>query len=331
MARHNLILGNDKAFRESAYAGFDRSAGVDDRRQYGYGAPQAGQSAPQSGYGAPQQGYGVPQQYGQPQRGFGRSAPSRDDLESMYARPSATGHDTGRMTMRDALNAITATIGVVMVVGFAVGLLPAVLSVVMGPDGESIGLMAQMGALLVGALVGLVLGFVNAFMRMPSPILVLAYAVFQGMFLGGFSGLIDRQFAEQTGGASLALQAVIATFAVAGTVLVLYRMGILRTSPRLTKIFMVAMIGYLVFSIVNIGVVFLTGGSLRDGVLGLVVGAFAVILASYSLVMDFEDVSNGVRNGVPRRLAWRCAFGIAATLIWMYVEILRILAILRNN
>lgn len=95
------------------------------------------------------------------------------------------------------------------------------------------------------------------------------------------------------------------------------------------------MIGLLLFSVANIGLMLfgVVDGpfGLRNGILGLVIGVFAVLLASYALVMDFEDITYGVRNGAPRKLAWRAAFGLAVTLVWMYLEILRILAILREN
>lgn len=310
MARHNIVLGNDRAFT-GTYAGFGDGARVDDRQQ-------------QDPYGS-QTGYAQPQ-YDQPQ--YGQQAPaSRESLEAMYARPSASGHDTGRMTMRDALNAITATLGIIIVVGFAVGLAPLALGAALGEQGTSLGMLIAMGSFVIGMIGGVVLGLVNAFKRQPSAILVLAYALFQGLALGGISTLIDAGI----DGPSVALQAVLGTLVVAGSVLVLFRMGVLRTSPRLTKIFMVAMVAYLVFGLVNIGLMIFTGVSLHDGMLGIVIGALAILMASYSLVMDFEDVQNGVNNGVPRVFAWRCAFGLAATLVWMYLEILRLISIFRSN
>jgi len=248
----------------------------------------------------------------------------QEDLETLYARPAATGHDTGRMTMRDALNAITATLGVIIVVGAFVTFLPTALSLVMGEAGAQIGLAIGMGALIIGLVGSLVMGLVNAFRRQPGPVAVLVYAVFEGLLLGGLSGMLEMTYP------GIALQAVIATFAVAGTVLVFFRMGILRTSPLLTKIFMVAMVAYLLFGLVNIGFMIFAGYSLRSGLIGMVIGGIAVCLASYSLVMDFEEIQAGVGN-VARAYAWRCAFGVAATLVWMYIEILRIIAILRGS
>lgn len=295
MARHNVIFGRDQAVQQGAR----------------YTGPQFGQAGP------------APQQQTQWSSGF---APQQSpDLEAMYARPAASGHDTGRMTMRDALNAITATLGVIVVVGFVIGITPRVLAAVGGESGVALGIALAGGATIIGLIGGLVTGLVNAFKKQPSAILVLAYAVFEGLLLGGISGTMELMYP------GIALQAVLGTLGVAATVLVMFRLGILRTSPRLNKIFGVAMIAYMLFLLVNIGYLLFTGQSLRDGLIGLVIGGLAVVMASYCLVMDFEDVQSAANAGVPRNYAWRCAFGLAATLVWLYVEILRILSILRGD
>ena len=126
-----------------------------------------------------------------------------------------------------------------------------------------------------------------------------------------------------------------------GITLLLFRSGKVRTSPRATKIFLIAMVGYLAFSLVNVVLVWtgantdpwgmLTGVKVFGIPLGIVVGALAVLLAAYSLVMDFELIQNGVRNRVPEKWGWSAAFGLMVTLIWLYLEILRIIAIFRSN
>lgn len=325
MARHNIIFGNDKELN-GGYAGFGGGTQVDDRsqQQYGYGqqTPQPGQQA--YGQGAPQGQYGQPgpAANGDPYAVPGQQSP---DLEAMYAQPSATAQSSGRMTMRDVFHAVTATFGTIIVVALAVGLLPAVLGAVGGENGRGTGYMLAMGAMILGLIGGLITGLVNAFMRQPIPAVVLLYAVFEGMLLGGISGIMEGVYP------GIALQAVLATLAVAGSVLILFRKGVLRTSPRLNKIFYVAMMAYMVFCLVSIGFSVFAGYSLRQGLFGLVIGALAVVMASYCLVMDFEDVQRGIDNGVVRRYAWRCAFGLASTMVWMYLEIIRILAILRGD
>ncbi|WP_427870927.1 Bax inhibitor-1/YccA family protein [Leucobacter luti] len=190
------------------------------------------------------------------------------------------------------------------------------------------------GLALIGAIVGLVLGLVNAFKKEPSPVLIILYAAFQGLFLGGISGIFEAQWA------GIVSQAVIGTLAVFGVTLLLFRSGKVRTSPKMTKMVLIAMVGYAVFSLVNF-ILMITGvvtdpwgirGVTLFGIpLGVIIGLFAVFLAAYSLVMDFELIQNGVRNRVPEKWAWSAAFGLMVTLIWLYVEILRILAILRGN
>ena len=99
----------------------------------------------------------------------------------------------------------------------------------------------------------------------------------------------------------------------------------------MTKIVMAAMMGYLVFILLNLVLSWTGVANLRMGGLGLIVGAIAVLLAAYSLTMDFEMVHKGVRNGAPQKYSWSVAFGLTVTLIWLYIEILRIVAILRGN
>ena len=187
---------------------------------------------------------------------------------------------------------------------------------------------------LPAAIIGLVLGLVNAFKKEPSVPLIVLYAVFQGVFLGGISGIFESQWS------GIVSQAIIGTLIVFAGVLLLFRSGKVRTSPRATKIFMVAIIGYAAFSLINV-VLMWTGvnsdpwgmyGAKIFGIpLGVVIGGLAILLASYSLVMDFELIQNGVKNRVPEKWAWSAAFGLMVTLIWLDVESLRILAILRGN
>lgn len=191
------------------------------------------------------------------------------------------------------------------------------------------------GLMLIGAIAGLVLGLVNAFKREPSPVLIFLYSAAQGLFLGGISMFFEAQWP------GIVVQAVLGTFSVFFVTLLLFRSGKVRTSPRATKIFMIAMVGYLVFVVLDVVLslfnvvpgMFGARGILLFGwlPLGVVVGLLAVLLAAYSLVMDFEFVKNGVENRVPRKYGWSAAFGLMVTLIWLYIEILRIIAIVRGD
>lgn len=236
----------------------------------------------------------------------GYATPSTDELETMYAAPSATPVDTRRMTYDDVVVKTATVFGAVLVGGVVGWMVPALL--------------------WVGLIGGLVLGLVNAFKRNPSPALILGYGLFEGVLLGAISMFFNSAYP------GIVAQAVLGTLSVFAVVLVGFRSGKLRTSPKLNKIFFIAISGYLLFSLVNLGLMVFAGqDSLRTGVLGLAISAFAVILASYSLVMDFEFIKAGVDQGAPAKFAWTAAFGLVVTLVWLYIEILRILAILRGD
>ena len=150
-----------------------------------------------------------------------------------------------------------------------------------------------------------------------------------GLLLGGLSAVVDMRYP------GVAIQAVLATLAVAGTTLALFANGKLRATPKLNKIFMIGAIGYLAYGFISILGAGIFGSSLNSfsigGIpLGLVVGLFAVALATYSLLLDFTTTSEAVEAGLPERESWRLAFGLTASLVWLYVEILRVLMYLAS-
>jgi uncharacterized YccA/Bax inhibitor family protein len=243
-------------------------------------------------------------------------AGSAPDLDALFHGRSAGAAETGRMTYEDTVLK-TVLLFAVLLAGAAVSWFVPALTI-------------------VGAIVGLVLGLVNSFKRKPSPALIVLYAAAQGVFLGGISRIFETMF----GG--VVIQAVIATLGVFGVMLALFASGKVRASSRLTKIFLGAMIGYLVYSLVNVGLMAFGGVSsdLAFGLnsqtvmgvpIGLIVGILAVLMGAYSLVLDFEFIKNGVENRAPRVYGWSGAFGLMVTLIWLYVEFLRLFAILQRN
>jgi uncharacterized YccA/Bax inhibitor family protein len=125
------------------------------------------------------------------------------------------------------------------------------------------------------------------------------------------------------------VQAVLGTAGVTAGVLGLYRSGKIRVTPQFTKMVVGATVGFFVLILVNlVAGIFTDGGlGLREGPLGIV----AIGLAAMNLVLDFDLVERGAREGVPARYGWMAAFGIMVTLVWLYIEILRLLAILRGN
>lgn len=232
-----------------------------------------------------------------------------DPLEEAYASPSATSFHTGRMTVEDVVNKTSLLLATALVTGALTWLL-------------DLGVLA-----FPAALVGLVLAMVIIFKQVTSPGLILAYAAVEGVFLGGISQFFNNQYP------GIVVQAVLGTAAVTAGVLGLYRSGKIRVTPQFTKMVVGATIGFFVLIMVNLVAGFFTDGGLglREGPLGIVVGLFAIGLASMNLVLDFDLVERGAREGAPERYGWFAAFGIMVTLVWLYVEILRLLAILRGD
>jgi uncharacterized YccA/Bax inhibitor family protein len=242
--------------------------------------------------------------------------PTSAQLQDLYNSPSATPVDTNRMSYDDVI--------VKTLLMFAVLLATAV-----------VGWIFPVLA-IPGAIVGLVLGIVNSFKREPSPALILLYSAAEGLFIGGISSFFEAQWP------GIVVQATLATVAVFGVTLALFANGKIRASKRATKIFLIAIIGYAVFSLLNF-VLMLLGVFPADAMfgarsieiipgvpLGAIIGIFAVILAAYSLVLDFDFVQRGVKSGAPRKYGWSAAFGLVVTVVWLYVELLRLIAIFRN-
>ena len=271
-----------------------------------------GQAQPgwyQGGTQSAQSPYGQQDPSGRAQA-FGAGQAAQDyahqrSMEDAFRAPAAGPEHTGRMTYNDVVGK-TGLMLVLVVVAGAVG-------------------WFSPGLMIVGAIAGLVLGLVNSFKREPSPVLIMLYALAEGLFLGGISAVFEAAYP------GIVVQAVLGTFSVFAVMLALYTSGKFRPTPRMTKIVMTAMLGYLVFMLVNLVLTWTGIANLRTGGLGLIIGAIAVLLAAYSLTMDFEMAAVGVKNGAPQKYSWSVAFGLTVTLIWLYIEILRIVAILRGN
>lgn len=272
------------------------------------GATQA-PPVPQAPYGN-QGRYGTQTQYGTPPQVM-----SQEQLQDMYNRPAAGPVDTGRMSYDDVIIKTFVCLGAVLA-------------------GAAVTFMVGMGLasllMIVGALGGFVLALVNTFKKQPSPALILAYAGLEGLFLGGLTRILDAQY-----GGGLGLQAVLGTVSVFAVTLVLFKSGKVRATPKAMRFFMIAMVGYAVFSVLNL-VMMMTGLTdnpfgLRSGLFGIAIGIFAIGLAAFALIMDFTSIEAAVKNGAPERFSWTAAFGLTVTLVWLYVEIIRLLAILRGD
>lgn len=243
-----------------------------------------------------------------------RPTASVAELDELYGRPAATPSETGRMSYNDTIMKTLISFGV-LVIGALVGwVIPALA--------------------IPAAIAGFVLALVNIFKKSPSRGLILTFAAVQGVFVGGISSYFNTMWD------GIVTQAVFGTLGVVGVTLFLFLNGTLRATPRLTRIAIVGMFGYLAFSLVNFGLMMFGATDSMFGLrsyeifgipLGLILGVVIVLLAVYSLVLDFESIKSGVEGGAPEIYGWQAAFGITVTVVWLYVEILRILAILRGE
>ena len=241
--------------------------------------------------------------------GVGAPTQTLDPLEDAYRGPSATSRQTGRMTVDD----VVLRTGFLLAVAFVTG--AATWALDLG------------GLAFPAAIVGLVLAMVIIFKQVTNPAAIVTYAAIEGVFLGGISQVFNAAYP------GIVVQAVMGTAGVTAVMLGLYRSGRIRVTPQFTKMVVGATIGFFVLIMVNLVAGFFADGGLglREGPLGIVVGLFAIGLASLNLVLDFDMVEQGARRGLPARFAWFAAFGIMVTLVWLYVEILRLLSILRGD
>jgi uncharacterized YccA/Bax inhibitor family protein len=172
---------------------------------------------------------------------------------------------------------------------------------------------------------------VNSFKKVISPALVLAYAVFEGVFIGAFSKVI----ATYVGDTTIVFQAVLGTVVAFAGTLAAYKFFNIQVTDKFRKVMMIsgfAIIGVLLLNLLlSVTGVFESGGLRGFNTLGLLVSCALVVYATFCLILDFDYAEKGIAAGLPERESWRVAFGLTVTLVWIYIEILRILAILRGD
>ena len=235
-----------------------------------------------------------------------------DQLEQSYNAPAASSIRTGRMTIED----------VVAKTGFLFAIL-----VVVGALAWSANL--GQGALLIGFLGAFGIAMAISFSKSIKPGLVVAYAALEGLALGTISHYYETFYP------GIVSQAVIGTIAAFAGVLFMYRSGRLRATPQFTRAVMGAAIGYFILGLVSLVASFFGVGQGYGfyGVsgIGLLLAVAGVALASFFLVLDFDQIEKGVAAGVPEKESWRASFGLMVTIVWLYLEVLRLISILRND
>ncbi|MFD7560177.1 MULTISPECIES: Bax inhibitor-1/YccA family protein [unclassified Streptomyces] len=239
--------------------------------------------------------------------------------DPMTGMPQAPAR-TNAMTMDDVVSRTAMTLGTLIVT--------ATLSWVLLPvDPANLG--KSYGIAIGAALVAFVLAMVQSFKRKPVPALILGYAALEGVFLGVISAATSTYF-----GAGVVIQAVMGTMCVFAAVLLAYKMGWIRVNRRFTGFVMAAALGFILLMVANSLFAVFGGGDglgFRSGGLGIVFGIIGVLLGAAFLAMDFKQVEDGVTYGAPREEAWLAAFGLTLTLVWIYLELLRLFQILSGD
>ncbi len=222
-----------------------------------------------------------------------------------------------RMTIDDVVVKTVTLLGLLGVSGVATAVL---LRDVLGP------------AILISGIAGLVIGLVVTFKRMISVPLIVTYAIVEGVFVGGISTLYESLWQ------GIVVQAVIATFGVFAVMAALYKFRVIRATPRFTRGLLGALAGVFVLIIGNFilslfGVTTGLRGNADGSVSWLAIGfsVLVIVVAALTFILDFDLIEKSINQGAPKQVAWLCAFGLVVGLIWLYLEILRLLSYLRGN
>jgi uncharacterized YccA/Bax inhibitor family protein len=247
--------------------------------------------------------------------GGNQPAPSASELQGMYDQPSYAGPRTGAgfMTLDDVVQRTAAMLGTILVAG--------AIAWVALPD------KLFLPALLISAFGGLALGLYMSFTMKVNAASALIYSVFEGVLLGAISHVFEERWP------GIVIQAVAGTTMVALGMLFVYKIGAIRVTPKFTRIVVGATIGVFGLMIVNaVAYLFTPNGlDLRSGgPIAILFSLVCIVIAAMNLVLDFDMIERGIRNGAPTKLAWYAAFGLTVTLVWLYLEILRLLGNLRR-
>ncbi|MFC9331037.1 Bax inhibitor-1/YccA family protein [Kitasatospora sp. NPDC057015] len=224
------------------------------------------------------------------------------------------------MTLDDVVVRTAASLGTVA--------LAAVLSWTLLPVDETG--VARSYAIAVGcALVAFVLSLVQTSRRSPSPALILGYAAFEGVFVGVLSEVTSTYIAP-----GVVVQAVLGTLTVFAGVLIAYRMRWIRVTARFSGFVLAAATGFVLLTVADLLFSAFGGGNglgFDSGGLGIAFGVVGIVLGACFLALDFRQVEDAVADGAPREEAWLAAFGLTLTLVWIYLEVLRVLTLLRGD
>lgn len=250
------------------------------------------------------------------QQFYGQQYPQDPNAQQFYAQAPANV-----MTIDDVITKSAITLGTVVLVAavtmwaFATGLLPMTL---------------LQPVVIVGALVAFGVVLMVSFRRQIKPGFVLAYAAIEGVFLGAVSFMFEYIYP------GIVIPAVLGTFVAAGATLAAYKFFRIKVTNKFRKMVIIGTFAYagvllvnLVLSLfgIDLGIISITGGV---SWIALLASAVGVSLAVFNLILDFDYIEQGIAMRAPASESWRGAFGLTVTMVWLYIEILRILSYFRR-
>jgi uncharacterized YccA/Bax inhibitor family protein len=227
------------------------------------------------------------------------------------------------MTIDSVVQKSAISLIVVMAAAFATWILTPDIEGVPNPD-----LSGLFAAVTVGGLAAFGLSMVNSFKRVVSPALVIAFAVAEGIALGGLSKLFDAMYGD-----GLIVNAVLGTFAAFAGTLAAYKFFNIKVGAKFRTFVIAGVFGMVGLSILELVLSAFGNGTGLFGVSGLgMITAFAgLALGIFMLILDFDMVEQGVAAGVDERESWRAAFALTVSLVWIYTNLLRILAFFQSD
>jgi uncharacterized YccA/Bax inhibitor family protein len=246
-----------------------------------------------------------------------------------YAEPETVGFETG-----SPVAAAPMTIDSVVqktAISLAVVIVTAGITWLMTPDLDSLESLGPLyGALMIGSLGAFALSMVNSFKRVISPALVLAFCAFEGVALGAFSKVIDSVYGGQD---NIVVQAVIGTFAAFAGTLAAYKVFDIKVGAKFRMFVMAAVFGMIALSLMELvlGMFGNSFGMYGFGGIGMVFAIIGLVLGIFMLILDFDFVEQGIANRIPERESWRAAFAMTVSLVWIYTNLLRLLAIFSQD
>lgn len=186
--------------------------------------------------------------------------------------------------------------------------------------------------ILIGAIGGLIVALVITFKKEWAPFLAPAYGLFEGLFLGAISAMYNDMFATKA--PDLIMNAVGLTFGTAIAMFLLYQAGVIKATEKFKSVIFTATAGIAIFYLITmvlgffgIHVSFLSQGT----TFGIIFSLIVVVIAALNLILDFDMIERGAAEGAPKYMEWYGAFGLLVTIVWLYLEILRLLAKLSSR